>query len=97
MAVMKKIEAFFAYLFKDIEGFIGAAYRAANKSGLTEQAFAIALVWVRVAMEKFADNSQRREFVVEILVNRGIPESIARLAVELAVQWIKKNPQVIQS
>jgi hypothetical protein len=51
----------------------------------------MALDWVRVAAEKELDNAARREFVVKMLMARGIPESIARLATELAVQLLKKE------
>lgn len=51
----------------------------------------MAVLWARVAAEKFTDNAKRREFVVQMLMARGIPESIARLAVELAVQFIKRE------
>mgnify|MGYP001587210301 CR=1 FL=1 len=49
----------------------------------------LALSWVRAAAEKYDTNLERREWVVAILQNRGIPESTARLAVELACQLQK--------
>ena len=58
---------------------------------IPEETLALAVVWVRVAASKYVDNTARREFVVNILVNKGIPESIARLAVELAVQLAKRE------
>ena len=51
----------------------------------------MAVAWARVAAEKFTDNAKRREFVVQMLMARGIPESVARLAVELAVQLTKRE------
>ena len=56
-----------------------------------EETLALALVWVRVAATKFVDNTERREWVVALLRGKGIPESIARLAVELAVRVFKKE------
>ena len=58
---------------------------------VSEQTLALAVVWVRVAAGKFLDNAKRREFVVEILMARGVPESVARLAVELAVRIVKQD------
>ena len=57
--------------------------------GLTDALVKEALGWVKVAAAKELDNTARREFVVAILVAKRIPESIARLAVELAVQITK--------
>ena len=53
----------------------------------------MAVDWARVAIVQFTDNAQRREFVVQMLMARGIPESIARLATELAVQLLKHEQQ----
>ena len=51
----------------------------------------MAYEWALVAAEEYADNDTRRAFVIRMLVARGVPESVARLAVELAVQLIKKE------
>ena len=61
------------------------------KELVPEETLALALVWVRVAATKYVDNAQRREWVVGILVAKKIPEAIARLAVEIAVQLYKKE------
>ena len=58
---------------------------------ITDENVELAVGWVAVAQAKFSDNSSRREFVVSILMNRGIPEHIARLLVELAVGIVKKD------
>ena len=55
----------------------------------------MALDWARVAAEKELDNAGRREFVVKMLMARSIPESVARLATELAVQLLKKELRVV--
>lgn len=47
------------------------------------------LAAVRRAAELFVENEQRREFVVKELMLVGVPESIARLALEIAVQALK--------
>lgn len=75
--------------FKNVGRLIAKALKHAELQGLTDEVLAIALEWAKVAATKELDNAQRREFVVQILVSKGIPESIARLAVELAVQAIK--------
>ncbi len=77
--------------FKKIGKAVGEAFLTAGGRGLTDEVLSIALTWARVAANKAMDNAAKREFVVEILVARGIPESIARLAVELAVQVLKKE------
>lgn len=58
---------------------------------ITDENVELAVKWVAVAKEKFSDNSSRREFVVSILMNKGIPEHLARLIVEIAVGIVKKD------
>lgn len=77
--------------FKKTGALVVRAFLAAGGAGLSEEVLKLAVSWVKVAARKELDNTQRREFVVSILVNRGVPESIARLATELAVQLIKKE------
>ena len=60
-----------------------------------DETIKMALDWARVAAGKELDNAQRREFVVALLVARGIPESLARLATELAVQILKKEVKAL--
>lgn len=44
------------------------------------------------AAVKFATNDERREWLVQELMDKtGISESVARLAVELAIQYLKKH------
>jgi hypothetical protein len=58
---------------------------------VTDENIQLALGWARVAASKYSDNATRREFVVSILVTRGVPENIARIAVEIAVGLLKKE------
>jgi hypothetical protein len=43
------------------------------------------------AQKQFNDNATKREWAVAALIAAKVPESIARLAVELAVQVFKKK------
>ena len=51
----------------------------------------MAVDWARVAVEKGLTNETSREFVVKMLMARGISESVARLTTELAVQLLKRE------
>lgn len=83
--------SFFGF-FKKIGHVLQSIIEYAGGNGLTDELIQEALKWVKVAASKELDNSQRREFVVQILMSKfHIPESIARLAVELAVQALKKE------
>ena len=77
--------------FKKIGNMVMRAVRYADSAGLDDALISTALSWVKVAAAKFTDNSERREFVVKMLLARGIPESVARLALELAVRLYKKE------
>jgi len=77
--------------FRKLGSLIKEGLGSAVVRGLTDDIVKTALVWVRVAATKFTDNAERRNFVIQILVSKGIPESIARIAVELAVQIAKKR------
>ena len=77
----------FQFLSKGLKG----AFRIAQERGLTDEIVGIALRFVRVAADRYVDNAAKREWVVKVLVARGIPESVARIAVELAVQVYKKE------
>lgn len=65
------------------------AFHLAKTSGLDDKLIALALPYVKEAASRFADNAARREWVVEALVQRKIPEGIARIAVELAYKLYK--------
>lgn len=64
---------------------------AANAAGLTDDIIKLAYSWAKIAAVQLTDNAERREFVVRILVSKGIPESVARFAVEAALQIIKQE------
>lgn len=62
------------------------------KKVVPEQILELAIEKARVAADQFVDNSQRREWVIaELLHVPGVSESVARLAVELAVQHLKAD------
>lgn len=67
---------------------IQAVWHALGK-GLNAAIVKDALALVESAAASNLSNDSAREFVVDILVRRGIPESVARLAVELALQLFK--------
>ena len=87
MSELSTIRAF----FKKIGGFAVHALAVAGANGLTDDLVHTALTWVRVAARKELNNTAKREWVIAILVNKRVPESVARLAVELAVQLLKKE------
>ena len=72
-------------------GHISKAFSAAQAAGLTDSLVQLALPLIREANLKFVDNTERREWVVTQLAKGGVPESIARLAVELAFQLYRKE------
>ncbi len=79
----------FKGFFRSIGGFLKKGWSLMQASGLTDEIVGIALNWVRVAESKYVDNAEKREYVVSILKARGIPEGVARGAVELAVKILK--------
>ena len=79
-------------IFSKIFGFISKAFRRAEKFGLNDQLIKDTLGWVEMASDRLSTPEQRREWVVAVLVARKVPESVARLAVEVAVQiWKSKK------
>ena len=73
------------------KGLAKKAFGYAKDNGLTDDLVKLALKWVREASKQTVENPEKREWVVEILKAKGIPESIARIAVELAYQLYKKE------
>ena len=59
--------------------------------GIDDELIEFALKWIRIADQKYVDNDQRREWVVGVLKGRNLPDSIARLVVELAFQVYRKE------
>lgn len=82
--------SFVAFLRK-FGSVIGSAVGLAIANGLKDDVIELALKWVKVAAGQFTsdEKKEKREFVVKILMSRGIPESIARMAVEFAYQIFK--------
>ena len=72
-------------------GFLVRVFRAAEANGLTDDIQIEALKLVRLAASLFDTNEKRREWVLAALKEIGVPESIARLALELAVQFVKRE------
>ena len=66
-----------------------AALKFAESRGLTDDLVDIALQHVTAAQVQFPTNEERFAFAVNKIKGKYVPESIARLAVELAVQKYK--------
>ena len=81
----------FLDIFRSIGKLLSKAFNIVKASGLTDELIDIALKYVRIAATKVADDSAKREWVVEAIKSRGIPGSIARIAVELAYQLYKRE------
>lgn len=80
----------FKRLFGGLGRLIGKALQSAFVRGLSDTVVSAALGYVRTAASQLPDNDARREWVVQQLVRHlKIPESIARIAVELAVRLYK--------
>jgi len=90
----------------DILGFLkGIGHFLAKAMGIVrqivpEELLAHAIELVKAARDKFLDNTDRREWVVQELLKISIngvhlPESVIRLAVELAVSIVKKETQSV--
>lgn len=79
-------------IFKAIGSNIVKAFKSAVVRGLTEQLVKQAKALITEAALKYVDSAPRREWAVgQLQAKTGVPESIARLAVELAVQAIKSE------
>lgn len=77
--------------FGFLGGLVKRAFAAAQANGLTDRVVADALSLARAASTGFADNAERREWVVAQLRAAKVPDSIARMAVEAAVQLLKRE------
>lgn len=73
------------HIFKAIWHALGRGLNAA----IVRDALALA----ETAAVSFVTNSSRREYVVKMLVSRGVPESVARLATEMALQLLKAKTE----
>lgn len=75
-------------------GVIGGWFKkvfSAAKDAVPAEVLSKAISLAEEAAVKYADNSDRREWVVQALIAEHVPESVARLAVELAVNFLKKQ------
>jgi hypothetical protein len=79
-------------IFKALGRLVKRAFVVAQERGLTNELVEDALSLVTDPSQATRPgNADKREWVVSILVSRGVPESLARLAVELAVQLWKQR------
>lgn len=80
-----------------LTGWLRRALSAASANGLTDDLVRDAYWLAKKAAEQLdgADGveAQRRAWVIGELAKRGIPESIARFALEAAVQILKRERQ----
>ncbi len=75
---------FIKRLFSHITTLIKQAISLAQESGLTDDIIHMTLPFIRSASSQFTENSDKREWVVRRLLAAKVPESVARLALELA-------------
>lgn len=71
----------------------GKGLSIANEHGLTDILIAEALGKARTADVKFGDSDVKRSYVLDHLVKTGASESVARIALELAVQLLAKEKE----
>lgn len=76
-------------IFRLTGSVVEQAWKLVKKAGLDDDLMQFALKYVRSAETKYVDNAERREWVVQALVDRKVPEYIARILVELAVRVLK--------
>jgi hypothetical protein len=78
-----------------VGGWLAKAFDAAQRRGLTDQLIDLAVMYVRQYADRARTDEEKaaaREAIVQILVKQGVRESLARLAVELAVGLVKDEP-----
>ena len=87
MNVFKAIGRFFT----GVGALIVKAMNFAQERGLDDALVAHAMWLVREAAGRYIDNAERNQWAVNELRRnlRAIPESVAKLAIELAVQAVK--------
>lgn len=81
-----KIGTFFSKLGHRVKQVLGVI-----ADSVTDDQISQAVTYVEQAEDKFADNAARREWVVAQLKGLGMPEWIARIAVEGALRLVKKG------
>lgn len=92
MSILSSIGGF----FKKLGSLMKRGFLAASENGLTDPIVDQALQLAIEASQKFSDNETRRSWVIAALTKIKVPESIARIALELAVQLIKKGERKIE-
>ena len=81
-----------ARAFAGLGRLITRALQSGFAPGLSDAVIDAALGYIRTAGAQFTDNTERREWVVQqLMAKMHLPESIARLAVELAIQLYKRE------
>ena len=80
-----------AHVFVGLGKLLGEAFGIVQKLGLDDDLIRLVLPYVRQANTKFVDNTERREWCVNILKALNVPEVVARIAVELAYSLYKKE------
>lgn len=85
------MKAFFKGLWARIKGIAAQAFVIVQESGLDDVVMTMAVEAVRKAQEDFTDNAERREWVVQFLKDKGVPEGVARTALQLALAWVRKQ------
>ena len=82
----------FLSFLKPFTTLLKKAFNLAVEAGVTDDLIDLALKWAKVAESKFSDNAKKREFVIKMIVAKtGVPESVARIALELAIRLMKKE------
>lgn len=76
-------------LFQRLGSLIAKMLLFAESRGLTDDLVDLALTHVMKASEFFQTNEDRRAYVLAAVRAQGVPESIARLALEMAVALYK--------
>ena len=89
IGVNMSFRSFFGNLLTGIGALVIQAFKAAHVRGLTDDVVKLALQWARIAASEGLENDAARVFVLRILIKEGIPEGIARLSLELAIQLLK--------
>jgi hypothetical protein len=72
-----------------LSGWTNRAMTAAMANGMTNEVIRDAYWLAQEAAKKFDESPQMRAFVIAQLVARGVPESMARMALEAAVQILR--------
>ena len=87
-SVVNGVKGFFSGLGK----LLHKALTSAFVDGLTDEVIKAAYEYAKVAATKLADNAEKREFVVKLLMSKfGLSENIARLGVELGYRLFKEE------